>query len=103
MEQLKAYDWPGNIRELENIIERAMILSKSSTLMVEKLKIAKGNSEEKLRTLADHESDHIRKVLDRTLWRINGPKGAAQILDMHPETLRSRMKKFDIQRPDPSE
>jgi transcriptional regulator with GAF, ATPase, and Fis domain len=42
-------------------------------------------------------------VLDRTLWRINGPKGAARILDMHPETLRSRIKKFDIKRPDPSE
>ena len=103
MEQLKAYDWPGNIRELENIIERAMILSKSSTLKVEKLKIPDHTPEEKLRTLADHERDHIRKVLDRTLWRINGPKGAAHILDMHPETLRSRMKKFDIRRPDPSE
>ncbi len=42
------------------------------------------------------------KVLDQTLWRINGPKGAARILDMHPETLRSRIKKFDIKRPDPS-
>jgi transcriptional regulator with GAF, ATPase, and Fis domain len=103
MEQLKAYDWPGNIRELENIIERAMILSKSSTLMVEKLKLPEHSSEEKLQTLADHEHDHIRKVLDRTLWRINGPKGAARILDMHPETLRSRMKKFDITRPDPPE
>ena len=103
MEQLKVYNWPGNIRELENIIERAMILSESSTLKVEKLKIPDHTPEEKLRTLADHERDHIRKVLDRTLWRINGPKGAAQILDMHPETLRSRMKKFDIQRPDPSE
>lgn len=103
MEQLKAYDWPGNIRELENIIERAMILSKSSTLMVEKLKIPDRTSEEKLVTLADHERDYIKKVLDRTLWRINGPKGAAQILDMHPETLRSRIKKFDIRRPDPSE
>ena len=103
MEQLKAYDWPGNIRELENIIERAMILSKSSTLKVEKLKILDHTPEEKLVTLADHERDYIKKVLDRTLWRINGPKGAAHILDMHPETLRSRMKKFDIQRPDPSE
>ena len=72
-------------------------------MKVEKLKIPDHTPEEKLRTLADHERDHIRKVLDRTLWRINGPKGAAQILDLHPETLRSRMKKFDIQRPDPSE
>jgi transcriptional regulator with GAF, ATPase, and Fis domain len=59
-------------------------------------------SGEKHQTLADLERDYIIKVLDQTLWRINGPKGAARILDMHPETLRSRMKKFDIRRPDPS-
>jgi len=102
MEQLKLYHWPGNIRELENILERAMILSKSSTLVLEKLKTPDHVSVEKLKTLADHERDYIIEVLNQTLWRINGPKGAARILDMHPETLRSRMKKFDISRPDPS-
>lgn len=99
IEQLKAYDWPGNIRELENIIERAMILSKSSTLMVEKLITSNKTSEEVLQSLADHERDYIAKVLDQTLWRINGPNGAAQILDMHPETLRSRIKKLGLTRP----
>jgi len=103
MEQLKQYHWPGNIRELENLLERAMILSGSSTLVVEKLKTSDHAPKEKRPTLADHERDYIIKVLDQTLWRINGPKGAARILDMHPETLRSRMKKFDISRPDPSE
>jgi len=103
MEHLKLYHWPGNIRELENILERAMILSRSSTLVVEKLKKPDQASGEKHQTLADHERDYIINVLDQTLWRINGPKGAARILDMHPETLRSRMKKFDIRRPDPSE
>ncbi len=102
MEQLKMYDWPGNVRELENIIERAMILSKPPILMVEKLKNPDQNTKEKFQPLADLERDHIIKVLDQTLWRINGPKGAAQILDMHPETLRSRIKKFGIMRPNPS-
>jgi formate hydrogenlyase transcriptional activator len=99
MEQLKAYNWPGNIRELENIIERAMILSKSSSLMVEKLKPSDKPFEEVLQSLADHERDYIAKVLEQTLWRINGPKGAAQILDMHPETLRARIRKLGIKRP----
>jgi len=102
MEHLKLYNWPGNIRELENILERAMILSRSSTLVVEKLKTPDHASGEKHQTLADHERDYITKVLDQTLWRINGPKGAARILDMHPETLRTRMRKFGIRRPDPS-
>ena len=102
MEQLKQYHWPGNIRELENIVERAMILSRSSTLVIEKLKTPDHAPKEKRPTLADHERDYIIKVLDQTLWRINGPKGAARILDMHPETLRTRMRKFGIRRPDPS-
>jgi len=102
MEQLKQYHWPGNIRELENILERAMILSRSSTLVIEKLKTPDHAPKEKRPTLADHERDYIIKVLDQTLWRINGPKGAARILDMHPETLRTRMRKFGIRRPDPS-
>jgi transcriptional regulator with GAF, ATPase, and Fis domain len=102
MDQLMLYDWPGNIRELENIIERAMILSKSNTLEVEKLKSPDQASNEKLQTLADHERDYIIQVLDQTLWRINGPKGAASVLDMHPETLRSRMRKLGIKRLNPS-
>ena len=103
LEQLKFYDWPGNIRELENIIERAMILSKSSTLKVEKLKIPLRTSNDNFQTLVDHEREYIIKVLDQTLWRINGAKGAASILDMHPETLRSRMRKLGIKRLNPPE
>jgi PAS domain S-box-containing protein len=103
IKQLKMYDWPGNIRELENVIERTMILSKSSILTIEQLQTPEYAAEEKLHTLADLERNHIIKVLHRTLWRIEGPKGAARILDMHPETLRSRMRKLGINRPDPSE
>lgn len=99
IEHLKAYTWPGNVRELENIIERAMIVSNSSVLAVELLQIPDYAHKEKLQPLAEHERDYIIKVLDRTLWRINGPNGAAQILDLHPETLRSRIKKLGLARP----
>ena len=102
MEQLKLYEWPGNIRELENIIERAMILSKSSTLKVEKLKVPAETFNKNFQTLVDHEREYIIKVLDQTLWRVNGTKGAASILNMHPETLRSRMRKLGIKRLNPS-
>ena len=99
IEQLKVYTWPGNVRELENIIERAMILSNSSVLSVEKLELPIYAAQQKFQSLADHERDYITKVLEETLWRINGPSGAAQILDMHPETLRSRIKKLEIKHP----
>ena len=99
IEQLKVYTWPGNVRELENILERAMIVSNSSVLSVEKLELPIYAAQQKFQSLADHERDYITKVLDETLWRINGPKGAAQILDMHPETLRSRIKKLEIKHP----
>ena len=99
IEHLRKYDWPGNIRELENVIERAVILSTSSTLSVEQLRTPDFAAKEKLRTLAEQERIYIEEVLNRTLWRIEGPKGAARILDMHPETLRSRMRKLEIVRP----
>ena len=103
MDQLELYPWPGNVRELENIIERAMILSRTPTLTIEKLSAPDSTSEEKFHALADHEREYILKVLDHTHWRIGGPAGAARILDMHPETLRSRLKKLRITRPDFSE
>ena len=99
MERLEKYEWPGNIRELENIIERAVILSKSSTLAVEQLQTPDHAAEIQLQSLANHEREYIEKVLERTYWRIDGPKGAARILEMHPETLRSRMRKLGIERP----
>jgi transcriptional regulator with GAF, ATPase, and Fis domain len=99
IDRLKQYDWPGNIRELENIIERAVILSKSSALSVEPLQNGEPNVEDKFNSLADYERKYIEKVLKTTFWRIEGPKGAARILDMNPKTLRSRMQKLGIIRP----
>jgi len=99
--RLAAYSWPGNIRELENIMERAVILCKGETLKVEDelLPSTRPASEEpRPLTLEDVERTHIVRVLERTRWVIEGDAGAAQILEIHPNTLRSRMRKLGIQR-----
>ena len=105
MKSLTAYDWPGNVRELENVIERALILSRGSTLHVEDLAggptpaAAQAGSAFSLRPLADVEREHIRGVLERCGWRVNGAGNAAEVLGLHPNTLRFRMKKLGIARP----
>jgi len=100
IKELQRYSWPGNVHELENIIERAVIVSHGSVLIVEP--IAKSPKEEKsldLLPLAEYEKRYIIRVLEKTYWRVDGEKGAAKILEMHPETLRSRMRKLGIKRP----
>lgn len=100
MDELSRYSWPGNVRELENIIERAVILSNSNTLHLhDKLHNLKSNDgDTNLQSLADMEKAHIIKALKHTDWRISGEEGAATILEMHPNTLRSRMSKLGIRR-----
>ena len=100
MLEMQRYSWPGNVRELENVIERAVIISTGTLLKVEPFLSSKDDDEKgNLLSLDEHQKRYIIKVLNKTLWRIEGPKGAAQILDMHPETLRSRMRKYGIKRP----
>ncbi len=95
------YDWPGNIRELENLIHRCAILSKgrhlelSETLSSPEQSVCKKTPE----PLADVEAVHIRQALVYTQWVIEGPKGAAKLLALHPNTLRYRMRKLGIHRP----
>jgi transcriptional regulator with GAF, ATPase, and Fis domain len=107
---LVAYDWPGNVRELENVVERSMILSPGPELEVDGIPprtpvdraTAVGTATSAtvlLPTLAEVERDHIRAVCERCGWKINGRDGAAEILDINPNTLRSRMKKLGIERP----
>jgi PAS domain S-box-containing protein len=102
MEALMAYDWPGNIRELENIIERAMILSHNGALEygewipTEKIS-APGTSSSAIK-LEDVEKEHIIEVLKKTGWKVSGDKGAAKILGLNPTTLEARMKKMGIKR-----
>ncbi len=98
MKQLQAYSWPGNIRELENIIERAVITSRSTSLTIEPLLIPEFEEDDKFLPLDEFERRYIIKVLERTCWRVEGPAGAARILDMNQDTLRSRMRKLNIKR-----
>ena len=96
---LKSYDWPGNIRELENVIERAVILATDGTLLVDESLDTRPQApadHSALHTLDDVARQHILQVLESTGWRIEGDRGAAKILALHPNTLRSRMKKLDI-------
>ena len=114
-ELLKEYPWPGNIRELKNIIERAVIITQGSKLQLpESLKMPRTQEEpaeglkshqdtglDVLRegTLEEIERDYIVQVMEKTYWRIEGPYGAAEILGLNPSTLRSRTRKLGIKRP----
>ncbi|MCH8954882.1 sigma 54-interacting transcriptional regulator [candidate division KSB1 bacterium] len=102
MKTLQTYHFPGNIRELENIIERAIILARDETLQVdESLELLKSPAApaENEGTLAEIERSHIVSVLEETNWRIEGQKGAALRLGINANTLRSRMQKLGIMRP----
>jgi transcriptional regulator with GAF, ATPase, and Fis domain len=98
MDALQAYPWPGNIRELRNVIERAVILSDSSTLRVV-LVPAAGLAPDGATTLDAVERAHIAAALQKTGWRIRGAEGAARVLGVKPTTLESRIKKLGLQRP----
>jgi formate hydrogenlyase transcriptional activator len=125
MRRLMEYSWPGNVRELQNILERAVILSTNNVLVLDRefslaadgvplpaqtasefpASIASGAPSDSSASsaagasLRDAERRHIESALAATNWVIEGEKGAARILDIHPNTLRSRMKKLDIHRP----
>jgi formate hydrogenlyase transcriptional activator len=130
MHRLAAYAWPGNIRELQNVIERAILLSPGDTLMLAPdfgpastnqvaAEVTRLNSrpvpsasiaenDQSLLTsaatvgnsLEDVERRHIESVLAQTNWMIEGERGAARILNLNPSTLRSRMKNLGIKRPE---
>jgi len=104
VERARAYDWPGNIRELENLVERAIIMSNGGVLDAVELflqappsgqapSVAAGDA-----TLEEMERAHIRRVLERTRWVIEGERGAARILGLNPSTLRGRLRKLGIRK-----
>ena len=101
---LEAYDWPGNIRELRNVIERSIILCDSETLEVTE---SLGNVETSSATstnllkqdLNAVERSRILRALEASDWKVKGDGNAASQLGVSPSTLRSKMKKLDIQRP----
>jgi transcriptional regulator with GAF, ATPase, and Fis domain len=101
LRRLSDYPWPGNVRELENVIERAVILSAGATLEVEPELLPAPRAPApaaSATTLAELERQHTLDALERCGWVIEGPRGAAQALGLHPNTLRSRMKKLGLRR-----
>src|SRR5262249_51784793 len=128
MRRLASYEWPGNIRELQNVIERAILLSPGDTLMLapdfspapeatlprartappEPIERNAGEIPARgasppvvaLGAMEEVERRHIEAVLAQTNWMIEGQRGAAKILNLNPSTLRSRMKNLGIKRPD---
>jgi len=102
MEELVAYDWPGNVRELRHVLERSVIISNGERLSLYERLIPSSRQPSSNETLshAEMERRHILLVLEQTRWVVEGPKGAARILKLHPNTLRYRMKKHHIRRPE---
>ncbi len=98
MEKLLNYEWPGNVRELENVIERGVILCSGNVYRAPELGHEARPSDEILFSLKTNERNHILRVLHYTGGKVTGPGGAAEILDIHPNTLFSRMKKLNISR-----
>jgi PAS domain S-box-containing protein len=128
MERLASYAWPGNIRELQNVIERAILLSPGDTLQLapdfcpaprvgpgadgmrldsshtsaagrEQSSPTPASTSASTGSLEDVERRHIEAVLTQTNWMVEGERGAAKILNVNPSTLRSRMKNLGIKRP----
>jgi len=104
MERLQAYAWPGNIRELQNVVERACVMAATPHVEIEDvlgpapmLVAAERAHTGSLVSLDENERAHIRRALAATGGRIHGPRGAANILDINPSTLRSRMEKLGIE------
>src|SRR5262249_55160311 len=107
LQQMRSYDWPGNLRELQFVIVRTVILSAVNVLELEPLLISSGKqsssqpadqilesklSENSVATSLDEiQKRHIESVLQQAGWVVEGPNGAAKRLNLHPNTLRSRM------------
>jgi transcriptional regulator with GAF, ATPase, and Fis domain len=104
MDALVAYDWPGNVRELQNVIERAVILCSGDTLKVEEMlgvpAISQRGDESSLKNdLETVERSNILRALEESDWKVKGEGNAASLLGMKPSTLRSRMRKLEIEKP----
>jgi transcriptional regulator with GAF, ATPase, and Fis domain len=111
VEQLTAYDWPGNVRELQNVLERAMIVSRGGPLKLDVAPTAEGGVVEAAPPGAEggavvsdaeikkRERENVLAALERTSWRVYGPKGAAKLLGLAPSTLLSRMQRMGIKKP----
>jgi formate hydrogenlyase transcriptional activator len=98
MAALQQYEWPGNLRELRNVVERAMITSQGSRLTITTPETFVAASQRSQR-LVDVEREHMRRMLEAANWRIRGADGAAERLGVKPTTLETRMAKLGLKRP----
>ena len=100
MDALRQYHWPGNIRELENVLERAVINSSGPKLrLVDELKKPNMDATKPEQTLENVERDYIKRVLEQVRWKVSGKNSAAEILGLDRSTLRARMRKLNIRKP----
>lgn len=104
---LQAHNWPGNIRELENVIERGIIMStgdkfKVDNWLLEDHSHAPRNADQNgaITSLQENERNHIVRTLQQTNWRVTGDQGAARLLEINERTLQSRIRKLQIRRPE---
>ena len=104
MEKLLSYKYPGNVRELENLIERAVILTKHDILNLDFFEIEKEHlrkiKDKTLKTLEESQRNHILKALKKAKWKVSGTGGAAELLAINAQTLESKMRKLKIFRKD---
>lgn len=104
LQQIMNYNWPGNIRELEHVIQRAILLAEGNTIKEIELSISSKLHPEPvaesflIKTILENERDYILYILKKCNGKISGAGGAAEILDIHPSTLNSRIKKLEIKR-----
>jgi transcriptional regulator with GAF, ATPase, and Fis domain len=102
MRRVLRYAWPGNVRELQNVIERAAILARSPVVEIDEAldqRLSPSDLPLPAKSLQDMERAHILRVLADTNGIIEGPRGAARILGLHPNTLRFRLQKLGIKNP----
>jgi DNA-binding NtrC family response regulator len=99
MEALQRRPWHGNVRELRNVLEHAVIVSTGSTLSAPSVEAAEMPAASSSQALADVERDHIIRVLRQSGGRVTGPNGAAEILGLNRGTLYGRMRKLGIPLP----
>ena len=100
MDALQQYQWAGNVRELENVLERAVINSSGPKLrLADELKKPFQDVSAGTRTLEAVERDYIMRVLEQTTWKVSGKNSAAEILGLDRSTLRARIAKLNIQKP----
>jgi formate hydrogenlyase transcriptional activator len=95
---LARYPWPGNIRELRNVVERSMITASSGVLRIAP-PASSAAAQKRSERLSDVETEHLREVLESTGWRVRGAGGAAECLGLRPTTLETRMAKLGLKRP----